>query len=210
MLTKVKFDVSLTERSVKKIMAPKTSEQFEEIRQSRKAELIAAAMELFANNGFGGTSISSIAKKAGVSKGLVYNYFESKEELVKEIVMEGIREIMKEMDFDFTQKMTRELMIDLLDKNLNLIQKNSDYWKLYIAVIAQPAVVELVKTEIFETFGTYFMAIAKYYEEKGAKNPLAYGYLIGAILDGIGLDSLYDPENYPFKEIREIIIEKLL
>lgn len=191
-------------------MAPRTSKQFEEIRQSRKAELIAAAMELFASNGFAGTSISSITKKAGVSKGLIYNYFENKEALVKEIVMEGIREIMKEMDFDFSQKVTRELMIDMLDKNLNLIQNDSDYWKLYLAVLTQPAVIELVKDEIFKIMGPYFMAIAQYYEEKGAKNPMAYGYLIGAILDGIGLDSLYDPDNYPFQEIREIIIEKLI
>ena len=191
-------------------MAPKTSKQFEEIRQSRKAELIAAAMELFANNGFGGTSISSIAKKAGVSKGLVYNYFESKEALVKEIVMAGIQAIIEKMDFDFTQKITRERMIDLLDKNLDLIKLNSDYWKLYIAVIAQPAVVELVKDEIFKMMGYFFVAIAKYYEEKGVKNPMAYGYLFGAILDGIGLDSLYDPEHYPFDELREIIIETLI
>ncbi|MBE0651332.1 MAG: TetR/AcrR family transcriptional regulator [Bacteroidales bacterium] len=191
-------------------MAPRSSKQFEEMRLSRKETLVNAAMELFASNGFAGTSISSIAKKAEVSKGLVYNYFENKEALVREIVMEGIQEVMKEMDFDLSQKMTRELMIDMLDKNLNLIQNNSAYWKLYIAVIAQPAVIELVKDEIFKLMGTYFMAIAQYYEEKGAKNPLAYAYLLGAIFDGIGLDSLYDPENYPFKEIREIIIEKLI
>ena len=191
-------------------MAPKTSKQFEEIRQKRKAKLTAAAMEQFATNGFGGTSISSIAKKAGVSKGLVYNYFESKEELVKEIVMAGIQAIIDKMDFDFTQKITRERMIELLDKNLDLIKLNSDYWKLYIAVIAQPAVVELVKDEIFKMMGYFFVAIAKYYEEKGVKNPMAYGYLLGAILDGIGLDSLYDPEHYPFDELREIIIETLI
>lgn len=200
----------MTDRSVKIIMAPKTSEQFEKIRQLRKAELTEAAMELFANNGFAGTSISSIAKKAGVSKGLVYNYFKSKEELVKEIVMAGIKAIVKEMDFDFTQKITREKMIELLDKNLNLIQQNGDYWKLYLAVISQPAVIVLVKDEIFKVIGSFFEAIAGYYEEKGVKNPLAYGYLLGAILDGIGLDSLFDPEHYPFKEIREIIIEKLI
>ncbi len=191
-------------------MAPKTSKQFEEIRQSRKAMLVKAAMELFANNGFMGTSISSISKKAGVSKGLIYNYFENKEALVKEIIMAGLKEIMLEMDFDFNQKMTRELIIELMDKNLGLIYKNGDYWKLYIAVIAQPAVVELVKDEIFKVLGPFFVAVAAYYEEKGEKNPMAYGYLLGAILDGVGLDSMYDPEHYPIKEIRDIIIEKLI
>ena len=114
------------------------------------------------------------------------------------------------MDFDFQQEMTRETIIELLDKNLGLIYKNSDYWKLYIAVITQPAVVELVKDEIFKVLGPFFIAVGKYYEKKGAKNPMAYGYLFGAILDGVGLDSMYDPDNYPLKEIRDIIVEKLI
>ena len=53
---------------------PKTKEQFEEIRNKSKAAIIEAALELFANNGFHNTSITQIAKKAGVSKGLMYNY----------------------------------------------------------------------------------------------------------------------------------------
>ncbi len=48
------------------------------------------ALELFGTEGFDKTSISSIASKAGISKGLLYNYFSSKEELIKTIIFNGL------------------------------------------------------------------------------------------------------------------------
>ncbi|PLX21155.1 MAG: hypothetical protein C0599_08290 [Salinivirgaceae bacterium] len=53
--------------------------------KSKKEKIVDAAITLFGENGFHNTSISQIAKNAGVSKGLMYNYFESKEELLKYI-----------------------------------------------------------------------------------------------------------------------------
>ncbi|MDV7394640.1 helix-turn-helix domain-containing protein, partial [Arthrospira platensis SPKY1] len=50
------------------------------------------ALELFAEKGFASTSISQIAKEAGISKGLMYNYFESKEQLLHEIIRQAIGE----------------------------------------------------------------------------------------------------------------------
>ena len=74
-------------------MSPRTEEQFEEIRESRKMEIMNNALELFANYGYHTTSISNISEKAGISKGLLYNYFSSKEELLKSIIDEGIKQI---------------------------------------------------------------------------------------------------------------------
>jgi AcrR family transcriptional regulator len=51
----------------------------------RKEAIIKAARPLFARNGFNGTSIRSIAKAAGVSEGLLYKHFLTKDALYKEI-----------------------------------------------------------------------------------------------------------------------------
>ena len=52
---------------------PRTKEQFEEIRSRTKQKILESALELFAEKGFKGTSISEIAKTANISKGLAYN-----------------------------------------------------------------------------------------------------------------------------------------
>lgn len=59
-------------------------------KDARPGELAAAALELFVERGFAGTRLDDVAKRAGVSKGTLYLYFDSKDELFKAIVREGI------------------------------------------------------------------------------------------------------------------------
>ena len=58
-------------------MAPKPIDK-----TKRKTEIALAALDLFAENGLDATSISDVAKHAGIGKGTVYEYFSSKEELI--------------------------------------------------------------------------------------------------------------------------------
>ncbi|MER2060851.1 MAG: TetR/AcrR family transcriptional regulator [Niallia sp.] len=65
-------------------MAPLNEDQLENIRNERKIQIMRAALKTFAENGFKLTKISLIAKEAGISHGLVYHYFKSKEEVLYE------------------------------------------------------------------------------------------------------------------------------
>ena len=62
-------------------------------RQRRKAarpqELLEAALALFVEKGFAATRSEEVAAKAGVSKGTLYLYYPSKEELFKAVVRES-------------------------------------------------------------------------------------------------------------------------
>ena len=54
--------------------------------RERKQQLVDAAAELFAANGYAATRIQDICRRAGVAKGLFYWYFPTKEELFAELV----------------------------------------------------------------------------------------------------------------------------
>jgi AcrR family transcriptional regulator len=56
----------------------------------RPSEIVAAALELFVERGYAATRLDDIALRAGASKGTLYLYFESKEELFKAVVREGL------------------------------------------------------------------------------------------------------------------------
>lgn len=56
----------------------------------RAREITQAALELFVTRGFAATKLDDVARAAGVSKGLPYVYFKSKEELFKAVIAEGI------------------------------------------------------------------------------------------------------------------------
>jgi len=59
-------------------------------KEARPAELISAALDLFVEKGFAATRLEDVAARAGVSKGTLYLYFPSKEELFKAVVRGGI------------------------------------------------------------------------------------------------------------------------
>jgi len=55
-------------------------------KEDRPKEITAAAFDAFAEKGFAATRVDDVAKRAGVSKGLLYLYFKTKEELFKAVV----------------------------------------------------------------------------------------------------------------------------
>jgi TetR/AcrR family transcriptional regulator len=59
-------------------------------KEARPGELLSAALELFVEKGFAATRVEEVAKLAGVSKGTLFLYFPSKEDLFKAVVRENI------------------------------------------------------------------------------------------------------------------------
>jgi AcrR family transcriptional regulator len=67
-----------------------STKRWERRKEARPAEIVAAALQLFSNRGFAATRLEDVATVAGVSKGTVYLYFESKEQLFEAVVREAI------------------------------------------------------------------------------------------------------------------------
>jgi AcrR family transcriptional regulator len=63
-------------------------------KEARPEELVAAALELFADQGFAAARLRDVAKRAGVSKGTVYLYFKSKEALLRAAVRDSVLPIL--------------------------------------------------------------------------------------------------------------------
>src|SRR5512142_2809813 len=64
--------------------------RWERRKEARPSELLAAALQLFVEKGYAGTRLEDVARRAGVSKGTLYLYFENKEELFKAVVRNTI------------------------------------------------------------------------------------------------------------------------
>jgi len=59
-------------------------------KDARPEELVAAALEVFVERGYEGTTLADVARRAGVTKGTIYLYFENKEALFKAVVRQTI------------------------------------------------------------------------------------------------------------------------
>ncbi len=65
---------------------PKSKERCREIREEMRNTILQKSLLYFAKNGFAGTKISDLSKHIGIAQGTIYVYFESKEELFREIL----------------------------------------------------------------------------------------------------------------------------
>lgn len=67
-----------------------TSHKRERRKEARPGELLDAALDLFVEKGFSAARVDEVAARAGVSKGTLFLYFQSKEDLFKAVVRENI------------------------------------------------------------------------------------------------------------------------
>ena len=63
-----------------------TEPRFRRRKEARPQEITTAALAAFAEHGYAATRVDDVARRAGISKGLLYLYFETKEELFKAVV----------------------------------------------------------------------------------------------------------------------------
>ena len=72
-------------------------------KEARPGELLDAALDLFVEKGFAATRAEEVAARAGVSKGTLFLYFQSKEELFKAVVRENISGRFTEWNAEFEE-----------------------------------------------------------------------------------------------------------
>ncbi len=190
-------------------MSPRSEEQYKEIR-IEKVELIKeTALELFAEGGYSTTSISNIAKKARISKGLMYNYFDSKEDLLKQIIIGGMQNFLDLLKVEDLNNIQKEELEAFIGSNLNLFRINTHYYTLYFSLVFQPNTYKLLENEMKEIFEKIFVVFTQYYTQQGETKPFAKTRLLLATFDGVGIHYLSDIEMFPLEEVKEMIFEML-
>jgi TetR/AcrR family transcriptional regulator len=134
-------------------------------KEARPGELLAAALELFVEKGYSATRVEEVAKRAGVSKGTLFLYFPSKEELFKAVVREALANRFPEWNAEFatwpgtTPEMLRYAM--------------QQWWER----VGRTPVAGIIKLMISEA--TNFPELAAFYE----REVIAPGHtLVGRIL----------------------------
>ena len=173
-------------------MSPRTPEQFEEMRESRREQIKNVALELFASEGYSHCTISQLAKHAGISKGLMYNYFESKESLLIAIIEEGMQDIMSLIDPNMDGILEPEEVEGFIRDTFKGIRENLKFWILFINVVLQPPVKEFLAgkpfTNIMERFGPKLM---DYFERMEFEDPMLEMLTFSAMIEGYGILLVY-------------------
>lgn len=169
---------------------------------------MAAALELFALNGFHSTSVDAVAGKAGVSKGLIYNYFQTKDELLETVIFEKMDQIEKE----FLEKMQsadpRELLEGFITTALGMVESDPGYWRFYWSMIMHPRLPDTIMRKVMDSYRTLIGRVGMLLRMNGIENPELEARVLLPTLDAITMMHLLDPELFSVEEMRGYLTKK--
>ncbi len=189
---------------------PKTAKQFKDIRTDRKKAILDAALHIFSEEGYHSASISKISKEAGVSKGLMYNYFKSKEELLQILIGTLFDEEMIVMRNILTQPVSEKTMIDFIKQSTKVLKSKPKEWKLYFSMSTQPEVLTIVQSKFSDDHILFSKKLIEFFKLKGDKDPQMSLTFLSTVMAGHKVSYIMAPDNYPIDQIEELIIKQYI
>ena len=97
---------------------------------NKRENILSAALELFANEGFAATPTSKIAKKAGVSEGLIFRHFGSKQGLLDALMEEVNARLEKFMAPVLAENDPKLAIRKAIEIPFIVPEKEYDFWRL--------------------------------------------------------------------------------
>ena len=109
-------------------------ERKEREKQKRYHEILSAAEVIFARDGYNTTSMDTIAEEAELSKGTLYLYFKTKEQLFFSILENKIDMFTEKLKLDLSNGVSlRDLVERIVSDQLNFLSENKYFFKLAIS-----------------------------------------------------------------------------
>ena len=129
-------------------MSPRTEEQFQDLRDNRRNQILDAALKVFAKRGLTATKITDISAEANLSHGLIHHYFKSKEEVFVEVTRRAIeRSSGMYAKIENMQARPLEIMKLITERNIMTAdaEENALSWLFMINVIISDVVPDEAK-----------------------------------------------------------------
>lgn len=164
--------------------------------RERKEDILRIATNKFSQNGYQGTNISDIAKELGVSQGIIYWYFNTKEQLFKTAFMEEFKTIklaaakILQDDSLSPQNKLKSFISDMI----RIYHTNQQGCMLILQLLSNKELQQLLSIDILGMYNELYEQLEKLFNGAGATNPALKARNFVALLDGfmiqiiLGLD----------------------
>lgn len=149
-------------------------ETFEKISSQKKDQIFTAAIDEFATKGFNAANINTIAKKAKISIGSLYSYFDSKEHLFLAMAEKGYELLDKALEELHPKEGTIFQVIErLLYITIRYAQKHKDLCRIYIDLSTESLahLSERLSEKVETSYADVYRELLKRAIEKGEVRP---------------------------------------
>jgi AcrR family transcriptional regulator len=171
--------------------------------QLGKEKILKAAVKLFAKQGYHQTSTSDIANAAGVSKGLMYNYFESKDALLVAIMEHASKDMFAIADTMAVSSSYEESLRAFLAEFGRSLKKHKTFFAFHLSLIAQPDLKAIINDHLQNRVQHLLTATQSLFKKTGVSNADMIAHRFIAELDGTAFQYLLVFKKFPLDEMLE-------
>ncbi|MBU1340921.1 MAG: TetR/AcrR family transcriptional regulator [Proteobacteria bacterium] len=165
-------------------------------------KILVAVRTILAQNGYMGTTISLVAKEAGVSRGLLHYYFKNKDEMLAQVIKENMEVSITMIAFVFEQHHTPQGYAKGITELLRGVMENDpDFLSLFFEGFAVARHSKIVNQELAMLYGKFRNALETCLKKAEARQIIhpglpveALAAIITGMIDGMGLQLLTEPD----------------
>jgi AcrR family transcriptional regulator len=191
-------------------MSPRSKEIAKKMRGKTRQAILSASLELFAKHGYSATTTEAIAKKAHISKGLIFTHFPTKQDILFTIFDEEIEKVMPEFFQGDDPRPAKEKFISLLNSWLNVIKTKPLLVRLSLQLSLDEEYRKLMKRRGKQYFELTFAKLSSLVKQLGSDKPDLDSFLLTFVFDGVVANYTVAPEMFPIDALKDHLIETFL
>ncbi|EST54303.1 hypothetical protein T458_13260 [Brevibacillus panacihumi W25] len=168
------------------------------MKQDKKQKIVEAASKLFAEKGYEKASIKEIAKEAGITSGLVHYYFQNKEEVLSDVVLEASHQYTRDMQALKQAVPEGQLAESAMQATKERVQKHPDWYRLRYELFAiglrNPHFAEKVNQIIDNGQSGISHLLTPMMPNAEEEDVAAVAAILLACFDGLALQKMLNPD----------------
>ena len=174
-------------------------------KEATRKRIMDISLELFSRQGYEAVSMAKIAKGAEISKGNLYNYFESKEQMLSEIVLNAVEEIYSDFDSNHDGEISHEEFLKFIDDVFDNVQQNRKFWKLMFSLLLQPHLLEIIQEKLSALSTDVFGLFYTYFNKEKPEDPMTELIFFSSLLKGAMMQYVFTPEAIDIEKLKHKI-----
>jgi len=190
----------------------------EELRARRETQITRAAYEIIAKNGYENITVQDIADHAGFSKGIVYYYFRSKDDVMVSL-FNSIIAVIDGKFADVRREVPdpRRQLENVIRISLDIVNEHIEFYRVIMVFWTQihhKQLMREVNAKLFSHWRHEIEMILELGMTRGVFRPdLVTNVVASSIISrvmGVSLQYIFDPDVVDLKAMREEVVEEVL
>jgi AcrR family transcriptional regulator len=194
---------------------PRSKTQNEKVKDERRERILAGALNLFATKGLSATRISDISSKTGMSQGLVYHYFLSKEAIFIRLIGDALEKMneaaMNLEKMEVPAEMKVRLAVQGLLEGLNQSPTASDYYFLMTQTALSDSFPAEAREMIRRENDVKYQIMTRIFRQgqiEGSVKQVPAGELVTilfSLVNGLALNKAYFREHFILPDVKPLL-----